>query len=335
MLVRRLVLIVVATFIVSRLASAVPAFGQEVRDIHFPVEGPVTFHDDFGDPRWGHTHEGNDLLGKKMQPLLAAIDGFVRYLVYPEADWGYAIVLEGIDDYAYHYLHVNNDTPGTDDGAGGAENAYAPGIYRGASVKKGQHIGWMGDSGNAENVGAHLHFEIRMPGGAPINPFPSLVKAAQEGTFDPAATAASPDINTDRKIVTNPSSACVSGTRVKITSSKAVYYCGADGKRYVFPNDKTYYTWYPNFSGVTTIADEALASLQLGGNVTYRPGVKMVKITTDPKVYAVDLFGTLRWIASPEIAAAMYGSDWMKKIEDVSDAFFINYKLGDPITRAQ
>lgn len=334
MLARRLTLIVIATFIVYRLAVALPALGQEVRDIHFLVDGPVTFYDDFGQPRNGHSHEGNDLLGKKMQPLLAAVAGRVSYLVDPEADWGYAIVLEDFDDHTYHYLHVNNDTPGTDDGAGGTEHAYAPGIYRGAIVRKGQLIGWMGDSGNAERVGPHLHFEIRLHG-APIDPYPSLMLAAQAGSFKAAtAVASSPDINADRGIAPNPSATCVSGTRVKIASSKAVYYCGADGKRNVFPNDKTYYTWYPNFSGVTTVSDEALAALPLGGNVTYRPGVKMVKIQSDPKVYAVDVRGTLRWVTSPEVAASLYGEDWMKKIEDVSDAFFINYKIGEPITRA-
>lgn len=127
---------------------------------------------------------------------------------------------------------------------------------------------------------------------------------------------------------------CVPGSRVKTAASKAVYYCGADGKRYVFPNDKTYYTWFANFNGVTTLTDEQLAALPLGGNVTYRPGVKMVKIQSDPKVYAVDRGGTLRWVQTPEIAAAMYGADWAKKVEDVSDAFFINYKVGEPITRA-
>jgi hypothetical protein len=111
-----------------------------------------------------------------------------------------------------------------------------------------------------------------------------------------------------------------------------VYYCGADGKRYVFPNDKTYYTWYPNFSGVTVITEAALADLPLGGNVTYKPGVKLIKIQSDPKVYVVDHGGTLRWIASPDIAKALYGINWSKNVEDVSDAFFINYKVGDSVT---
>lgn len=123
------------------------------------------------------------------------------------------------------------------------------------------------------------------------------------------------------------------GTLVK-ASLPAVYYVGTDGKRYVFPNEKTYKTWFADFSGVQTITDAELASMVIGGNVTYRPGVKMVKITTDPKVYAVDAHGTLRHIASESVAVALYGSNWNTKIDDVSDAFFVNYTLGSAINNA-
>lgn len=335
MLVRRFILIAAATLIASGFIAAIPASAAETRDIAFPVDGTPTFRDDFGEPRNGHLHEGIDLMDAKMTPLLSAIDGYVRWLVIPEASWGYEIELADADGYTYHYIHVNNDTPGTDDGMGGVEHAYAPGIVQGASVHRGQLVGWMGDSGNAENVGPHLHFEIRRPDGTAIDPYQSLLLASKDGIFDPAAAkASSPDINTDRGIPANPSAGCVSGSRIKTATSKAVYYCGADGKRYVFPNDKTYYTWYADFTGVTVVSDAALASLPIGGNATYRPGVKMVKIQSDPKVYAVDVGGTLRWVETPETAAALYGSDWAKQVEDVSDAFFVNYKVGEPVTRA-
>jgi hypothetical protein len=120
---------------------------------------------------------------------------------------------------------------------------------------------------------------------------------------------------------------CTAGTLVK-GSLAAVYYCGSDGKRYVFTNDKSYFTWYTDFSGVTTISDADLASLQIGGNVTYRPGVKMLKIQSDPKVYAVSKGGVLRPIASEAVAACLYGATWNQQIHDVSDAFFTNYTVG-------
>src|SRR5688572_25091652 len=47
---------------------AFPASAQtQVRNIAFPVEGPVTYKDDFSSARYKHLHEGNDLMGTKMQ----------------------------------------------------------------------------------------------------------------------------------------------------------------------------------------------------------------------------------------------------------------------------
>ncbi|HTK03987.1 MAG TPA: YHYH protein [Candidatus Eisenbacteria bacterium] len=117
-------------------------------------------------------------------------------------------------------------------------------------------------------------------------------------------------------------------------SGPAVYYYGSDGKRYVFPNEATYKTWYADFSTVKTIADADLAAIGIGGNVTYRPGVRLVKITTDPKVYAVAADGTLRHLASESVAAALYGSAWATGVDDVPDAFFVNYHGGAVINVA-
>ena len=321
------------------ISVALAAVPTETRTIVFPTDPSLTsFGDDFGDMRAGHTHEGVDILGKKMLPLYSAINGRVRYVVLPEASYGYAIVLEDADGYTYHYLHVNNDTPSTDDGAGGPEYAYAPGIQRGTLVVQGQLIGWMGDSGNAEQVGAHLHFEIRRPGGTAIDPYSSLVEARNRGSYNAAeAKLASPDINTDKGLVAVPGTPppCVSGQRIKLASSSTAYYCGADARRYVFPNAAIYFSWYTSFTGITVVTPEKMASIPLGGNVTYRPGVKMVKIQTDPKVYVVGKGGTLGWVQSPEVAAAIYGTGWAKKIDDLPDAFFVNYKLGDTISSAR
>ena len=114
-------------------------------------------------------------------------------------------------------------------------------------------------------------------------------------------------------------------------SGPAVYYYAADGKRYVFPNEKTYFTWYSGFSSVKTITDAELAAVMIGGNVTYRPGVKMVKITTDPKVYAVSTGGVLRHVPSEACAVTLYGATWNTMIEDVPDGFFVNYSVGAAI----
>lgn len=121
------------------------------------------------------------------------------------------------------------------------------------------------------------------------------------------------------------------GDLIRGTSFSAVYYMGEDGFRYVFPNDKTYFTWYSDFDDVEMISDSELAAIQMGGNVTYRPGSKMIKINSDPKTYAVANGGTLRWVTSEEIAVELYGTNWNTKIDDVADGFFTNYEIGDAI----
>lgn len=115
-------------------------------------------------------------------------------------------------------------------------------------------------------------------------------------------------------------------------SFPTVYYYGQDGKRYVFPNENTYFTWFSDFSSVNTITDGELAAIPLGGNVTYKPGTRLVKIQSDPHVYWVDLGGHLRLVADENMARADFGTDWSKKIDDIPDSFFVNYKMGDPLS---
>ncbi|MFH1098683.1 MAG: hypothetical protein V1723_02060, partial [Candidatus Uhrbacteria bacterium] len=107
------------------------------------------------------------------------------------------------------------------------------------------------------------------------------------------------------------------GSLIKISSVPAVYYYGADAKRYVFPTEKTFKTWYADFSSVQVIADADLFAIPIGGNVTYRPGVKMVKITTDPKVYAVSKGGVLRHVATEAVASALFGATWNTQVNDI------------------
>lgn len=130
-------------------------------------------------------------------------------------------------------------------------------------------------------------------------------------------------------LTATPTSAAASaGDLIKMAGNTSVYYLGSDGKRYVFPNSTTYFSWYTDFSGVITIPAAELQSYPLGGNVTMRAGTQMVKITTDPSVYAVEPNGTLRKIQSEAQAAALYGTNWNKRIVDVPDAFFVNYTIG-------
>ncbi|MEK7655349.1 MAG: YCF48-related protein [Patescibacteria group bacterium] len=114
----------------------------------------------------------------------------------------------------------------------------------------------------------------------------------------------------------------------------AVYFYGQDCKRHAFPNSKIYFTWYQNFNNLVTVSPEALASMQLGSNVLYRPAIRMVKFTTVNKVYAVGMNGELRWVTSEAAAISLYGSIWNKSIDDISDAFYTNYTFGADINDA-
>jgi hypothetical protein len=176
----------------------------QVVDITFPTDRRATYHDDYDQPRsGGRFHKATDLMGQKLWPVFAAAAGTVTYI--PGADgspmpsYGYMITIKDAEDREYHYVHLNNDTPGTDDGLGGPEWAYAAGLERGTRVERGEFIGFMGDSGNAESVGAHLHFQIEDPtvadpyGTGYINPYASVKAAAGRGDFStdtPAESAA-------------------------------------------------------------------------------------------------------------------------------------------------
>jgi hypothetical protein len=121
------------------------------------------------------------------------------------------------------------------------------------------------------------------------------------------------------------------GSLIRGKTIPTVYYLGDDGKRYVFPNAKTYNSWFEDFDEVSVIEDEDLFDYPLGGNVRYKPGVILVKIQTDPKVYAVSKNGLLRWIKTEALAKYFYGDEWNLMIDDVPDSFFVNYSIGDPI----
>ncbi|MFV0309842.1 MAG: M23 family metallopeptidase [Desertimonas sp.] len=147
----------------------------ETRVITFPVVGRVSYWNDWGVCRDGCTryHKGNDLIGDPLQPIVAMVDGTVHHLIdHPTAGYGVAIV--DAQGWRYDVYHINNDSPGTDDGGDRGSWRFALGVEAGASVRAGQLIGWMGDSGNAEHSVPHAHVEIHRPDGTAINPFWSL-----------------------------------------------------------------------------------------------------------------------------------------------------------------
>lgn len=114
------------------------------------------------------------------------------------------------------------------------------------------------------------------------------------------------------------------GNLISPQSSSAVYLVKSDGKRYVFPNEKVYYSWYNDFSNVEQVPDSDLAKYPIGGSISIRPG-NMIKITTVPKVYIILDDNKIAWVESEAAAKRLVGDDWNKKIKDVPDALFTNY----------
>lgn len=149
----------------------------------FPVIGPVSYSDTFLACRSGcaRKHFGQDLMGPKMNVAVAAFNGVIHSVERETyVGGGNYLTLKGDNGWSANYIHMNNDTPGTDDGRGTAKHFLAPGITEGKRVFAGEILGWVGDSGNAEGTAPHLHFELRKGepwSGTVYNAYPSLRRA--------------------------------------------------------------------------------------------------------------------------------------------------------------
>jgi putative cell wall-binding protein len=188
------------------LAGAEDSSGdyEQVVDITYPTDPRATFMDDYHHPRGGgRVHRATDLMGEKMWEVYAAVGGVITWIPGadggPKPSYGYMIRIAGDDGRDYSYVHLNDDTPGTSDSAGGPEHAYAPGLQQGSRVERGELIGWMGDSGNAKGGTPHLHFEISDEnvtdpyGSTRINPYNSLRAAEARGDYAEPTGQRAPD----------------------------------------------------------------------------------------------------------------------------------------------
>ena len=176
------VAVAAAALFVAAAPSAHAEFtptGVEYHALTFPVRETVHYYDDFGGVRH---HPGNDLMGAKLDHELAANDGTITFARGDSSGHsGNMLILTGTDGWKYWYIHINNDTPGTDDGLNPARWRFAPGIAEGVHVKRGQFIAYMGDSGEAETTDPHLHFELHRPNDTFIDPYTSLRLAQGAG----------------------------------------------------------------------------------------------------------------------------------------------------------
>lgn len=117
----------------------------------------------WGDNRDGgkRSHEGIDIFAPKLSPAIAAADGYITGV--REGGLGGKTVWlrpEG-KDYTLYYAHLDKQL-----------------VQEGQTVKKGQTIGLVGNTGNAKYTPSHLHFGVYTSGGA-IDPLPFVNKKVQ------------------------------------------------------------------------------------------------------------------------------------------------------------
>ncbi len=119
----------------------------------------------FGELRDDHFHSGIDLSGDLEQPVYAAADGYVHRIRVQADGYGNALYLRHANGYTTVYAHLHRFSPAI------ARYVRAEQYRREQfevdlfpnpktfTVKRGERIGTMGNSGNSKGV--HLHFEIR------------------------------------------------------------------------------------------------------------------------------------------------------------------------------
>lgn len=161
----------------------------DVVDLTYPTAEGTSYRDDYDASRGGGTrvHRAIDIFGEGGQKVYAARAGTILWMPgqdpadkHPTA--GYGMQIRGTDGRVYAYYHLGEDT-------GGPGTALAEGLERGDTVARGQHLGYLGDSGNAAGGSPHLHFEIHDDavtdpyGTNRINPYPSLRDAEERGDY--------------------------------------------------------------------------------------------------------------------------------------------------------
>ena len=119
-------------------------------------------------------HDAIDIMADEGTPVIAAADGTVEKLFFSDGGGGITAYVRSPDQrWTYYYAHLQG---------------YAPGLAEGQKVKRGQVLGRVGHTGNANPEGPHLHFAINQMRagekwyqGTPINPYPLLAGKRASG----------------------------------------------------------------------------------------------------------------------------------------------------------
>jgi murein DD-endopeptidase MepM/ murein hydrolase activator NlpD len=125
--------------------------------------------DTFDDGRGGGTraHHALDIVAPRGTPVVAAAAGTVEKLFHSDAGGNTVYVRSPDRTTIFYYAHLDR---------------YAEGLQEGQSVTRGQQLGFVGSTGDANPAGPHLHFEIMRTTpeakwyqpATDINPYPLL-----------------------------------------------------------------------------------------------------------------------------------------------------------------
>ncbi len=201
-----------AVSLLGSAAAALPRY-ERVIDITFPTHPGARYSDDYAGGRsGGRVHRATDLLGQHGWPVVAARAGRIAWMPsseHPSA--GFGMQVAGRDGRTYAYYHLGR--------AGGRKSqAVARGLREGSRVRRGQLLGYLGDSGNAAGT-PHLHFEISDPrvtdpyGGERRNPYRSLRAAERRGDYPSGVSARASRGDRRRPPVTAPDAVLRKGDR--------------------------------------------------------------------------------------------------------------------------
>jgi peptidoglycan LD-endopeptidase LytH len=145
-------------------AEAERRIGVVLGALQMPVAGvrPYDLSDNFGAPRDGgkRTHRGIDIFAPRGTEVLAVADGVITF-IGEQPLGGRCIWLRAWDGTAFYYAHLDR---------------WAPGLREGMRVRRGEPIGYVGNTGNAIRTPPHLHFQIVLRDEV-LNPYPHLLKS--------------------------------------------------------------------------------------------------------------------------------------------------------------
>ena len=121
------------------------------------------------------------------------------------------------------------------------------------------------------------------------------------------------------------------GSWIMLDGQSAVYFLDSDNLRHAYPVEAVWQSYFgDDFSRVTTINADLMASYPLGRNVPFKAGTLM-KLKTVPKVYLVEAGAVKRWIPTIDIAKANFGDNWDSLIRFIPDAFIADYTNGPDV----